>query len=170
MDELINERQKKYTTGECEQITGISMRIIRELCRNQKIISEKIAGEYSVDIDSLKKWQKEHKNYKQPIKFLGDASLAFGDLELDFNTQFKPILSKNKNDEIFDTDKYEYQLQYWIANTGKVFDCDTGIYLKPSIKNGYYYVNLKKGEYQYQHTYIHISTHIYSYFSRLLFL
>lgn len=42
-----------------------------------------------------KEWQEKHLNYTPKPRFLGNPALAFGDLELDFNTNFKPILSKN---------------------------------------------------------------------------
>lgn len=143
------------TTGECEKLTGIKARKIAELCGCGEVDGYKASGAYSVNIKSLKAWQQQHFNYIPKPKFLGNPALVFGDLELDFDTMFKPILSRNKDDEIFRPDRNEYQLQYWITNNGKVFDGDTGTYLKPDIKNTYYYVNLKKSETKYEHLYIH---------------
>lgn len=144
------------TTGKCEQITGIKAKKIMKLCNDGEIASYKTkSNRHMVDIDSLKEWQDKHPTYMQKPTFLGNPLLVFGNLELDFDTCFKPILSKNKDDEIFDLNRNEYKLQYWITNNGKVFDSDTGIYLKPNIKNEYYYVNLKKGESKYEHVYIH---------------
>lgn len=158
------------TTGECEKITGIKARKVAELCGGSEVEGYKTkSNTYMVNVDSLKEWQEKHLNYIPKPKFLGNPTLIFGDLELDFETHFKPILSKNKDDEIFDSYRHEYKLQYWVTSNGDVFDCDTGIYLKPDIKNGYYYVNLKKGidynyqdgesdqegESKYEHVYIH---------------
>lgn len=157
------EKEKTYiTTGECEKLTGIKARKVAELCAGGKVDGYKTkSNTYMVDIDSLIEWQEKHLNYIPKPKFLGNSALIFGDLELDFDTQFKPILSKNKDDEIFYPNRNEYQLQYWITNNGKVFDCDTGTYLKPDIKNNYYYVNLKKSESKYKHFYIHYGVAYY---------
>lgn len=151
------EKEKTYlSTGECEKLTGIKARKIAELCHGGEVDGYKSkSNTYVVNVDSLKEWQEKRINYIPKPKWLGDPALVFGDLELDFNTNFKPILSRNKDNEIFYPDRNEYQLQYWITNDGKVFDCDTGTYLQPDIKNTYYYVNLKKSESKYEHAYIH---------------
>lgn len=143
------------TTGECEKITGIKARKIAELCNGGEVEGYKTSGVYWVNISSLYQWQNTHLNYIRKPKFMGNPALIFGDLELDFNTHFKPILSRNKDDEIFNLDKNECLLQYWITNTGKVFDCSTGTYLTPDIKSSYNYVNLKKANGKYEHAYIH---------------
>lgn len=149
-------KEKEYlTTGKCEKTTGIKARKIAELCYCGEVDGYKKSGAYMVNIDSLKEWQEKHLNYIPKPKFLGNPSLAFGDLEIDFETQFKPILSKNKDDEIFQPERNEYQLKYWVTNNGKVFDCDTGVYLRPDVKNGYHYVNLKRDGNHYEHVYIH---------------
>lgn len=154
---MINEQEKTYlSTNECEKLTGIRARKIAELCGGGKIDGYKTKSNiYMININSLKEWQERHLNYAPKPKFLGNPALAFGDLELNFDTCFKPILSKNKDDEIFNPMKNEYRLKYWITNNGKVFDSDVGIYLKPDIKNTYYYVNLQKSESKYEHAYIH---------------
>lgn len=144
------------TTGECEKLTEIKSRKVAELCCGGEVEGYKTkSNTYMVNIDSLKEWQEKHLNYIPKPKWLGNPALVFGNLKLDFDTHFKPILSRNKDDEIFYPDRNEYQLQYWITNDGKVFDCDTGTYLQPDIKNTYYYVNLKKSESKYEHVYIH---------------
>lgn len=155
-------KQIYLTTNECEQITGIKSRKVAELCGGGKVDGYKTKSNiYMVNIDSLKDWQEKHLNYIPKPKFLGDSALAFGDLELDFDTNFKPILSKNKSDEIFYPMRNECQLRYWITNDGKVFDSDVGIYLKPDIKNTYYYVNLKTHDSKQRHFYIHYGVAYY---------
>lgn len=88
-------------------------------------------------------------------RFLGNPNLTFGDLKLNFETMFKPIISYNKDDEIFTPNRNEYKLHYWITNNGDVFSSDTGIYLKPGIKNNYYFVSLKRGHNKFVSVYIH---------------
>lgn len=150
-------RTKKYlTTQECEKITGIKARKVAELCGGGEVKGRKTkANTYLVNIDSLKEWQKTHLNYVAKPKFLGNPALAFGDLKLNFETTFKPILSANKDDEIFNDMKHEYKFRYWITNDGQVFNSDIGVYLKPDIKNTYYYVNLEKKDGKFEHVYIH---------------
>ena len=150
------EEKMYYTTGECEKLTGIKARKVAELCACGEVETE--PGKtipYSVSLDSLLQWQKKHLNYIRKPTFLGNPSLAFGDLKLDFDTCFKPILSKNNVDEIFKPDRNEYRCRYLVSNKGDVFDCDTGVYLKPDIKNTYYYVNLSKDVHDSEHNYIH---------------
>lgn len=150
-------KEKIYlTTGECKKQTGIEARKTAELCAGGQVDGYKTkSNTYMVNINSLKEWQEKHFNHISKPKFLGNPAFVFGNLELEFDTHFKPILSQNKDDEIFNPDRNEYRLQYWITNTGKIYDSDTGIYLKPNIKNTYYYVNLKKDDSKYQHVYIH---------------
>lgn len=158
----MNHEKMFLSTYDCEKETGIKARKIRELCGAGKIEGYKTkSNTYMISVESLQEWQKMNVNYIRKPKFLGDSSLVFGDLELDFDTNFKPILSKNKDDEIFNPMRNEYQLRYWITNNGKVFDCDTGIYLKPDIKNTYYYVKLKRNDTTYQHFYIHYGVAYY---------
>lgn len=95
------------------------------------------------------------KKRKRKIRFLGNPNLTFGDLRLSFDTMFKPVISFNKDDEIFRSDRNEYKLHYWVSNEGDIYNSDTGIYLKPSIKNKYYYVRLKRGYYDFESVYIH---------------
>lgn len=155
-NEYVTKEKLYLTTGECEKLTGIKARKVAELCNGGEVEGHKAkSGTYIVNINSLKEWQNKHLNYIPKPNFLGNPALIFGNLELDFDTHFKPILSHNKDDEIFYLDRNEYQLQYWITNNGKVFDSDVGVYLKPDIKNTYYYVNLKKSESKYEHIYIH---------------
>ncbi|HCI59508.1 MAG TPA: hypothetical protein DE313_01685 [Ruminococcus sp.] len=157
------EKTEKYkSTQECEKLTGIKARKVAELCGGGEIDGYKTkSNTYMVNIDSLQEWQNKHLDYTPKPKFLGNPALAFGDLELDFDTYFKPILSANKDDEIFSPMRNEYQLRYWIANNGRVFDSDVGIYLQPDIKNGYYYVNLKRNHNKYEHFYIHYGVAYY---------
>ncbi|MCQ2744698.1 MAG: HNH endonuclease [bacterium] len=149
-------KKQLLTTGECEKLTGIKARKIAELCACGEIEAVKNGKQYSVCLDSLLKWQDKHLNYVKKPTFLGDSTFAFGDLELDFDTLFKPILSYKNADEIFQPNRNEYRLRYLISNTGKVFDVDTGVYLKPEIKNGYYSVNLSKTAFDLEHKYVHI--------------
>lgn len=159
---LMNDKEKYISTQECEKITGIKARKVAELCGGREIDGYKTnSNTYMVNIDSLREWQNKHLDYTPKPRFLGNPALAFGNLELDFDTHFKPILSANKDDEIFSPMRNEYQLRYWITNNGKVFDSDVGIYLQPDIKNTYYYVNLKKSESKYKRVYIH---HLVAYY------
>lgn len=148
--------KKYFTTAECVRKTGVSPEKIRTLCKTKEVKHKKTkTGSYLINIDSLRLWQENHLNYKQKPQWLGNPSLVFGNLELNFDTLFKPVLSTNNADEIFDPQRNEFHLQYWISNTGKVFDSDTGVYLNPDIKNGYYYVNLQRKKNESEHVYIH---------------
>ncbi len=148
--------QTYVPVAEAVEQTGIDYRKLMRL-RHQDLIdtAKNDNGQVVVNVESVEAWKDKNIPSCRKPKFLGNPALAFGDLQLDFDTHFKPILSQNKAEEIFQPDRNELRLQYWITNTGKVFSADVGVYLQPDIKNTYQYVNLKTAENKYDHFYVH---------------
>lgn len=152
----MNNKKTYIPIEEVAAQTGIKYKKLLDLRYNGEIESIKEAnGRVLINTDSVIAWKDKNLTYCKKPKFLGNPALVFGDLELDFETCFKPILSQNKADEIFNPGRNELRMQYWVTNTGRVYDAYTGVYLKPDIKNKYYYVNLKRSEKEYNHYYIH---------------
>lgn len=128
---------------------GLNPNKIRDLCKMGALRHERTSGgRYFVNIDDLKKFVQ----LKFPERLCYESiphnqMLVFGALYTDLDTNWKPILSAHNWNEIFDSERHEYNCQYWISNDGYIFNAFTrNLMGTKSDRKGYICVNLEKGK------------------------
>lgn len=121
---LLQEANKYMPVADCAKAVGESPVKLRELCHSGTIDSKRTVGNrWLVNLESLEKYL----NKNRPKLSQKDKTLSvFGGLYSEFNVNWKPILSRNNDHEIFYEDRYELDSQYWISDDGTVFNCNTG--------------------------------------------
>lgn len=132
---------KTITTEEAALQFGLSARKIRDLCESHLIDCFKSDRKWHIDPDSLEIYLTS--THRTREIFLGDKRYAFGNISVDMDEVLKPVASALFGD-IFDPCVYEFDSQYLVSNKGNVYSCKTGIMMRPSLRNGYPYVNLMK--------------------------
>lgn len=109
---------------DCGKIVGLSTDQIRKLCRNGLVEAKRTAGKrWMVKVESLENYLLKN---RPKVKQSDNGLSVFGGLYSEFDVNWKPILSRNNDHEIFDSDRYEMDYQYWIGDNGIIYNGSTG--------------------------------------------
>lgn len=133
---MLQDASEYKSTADCCKMFGLSSYQIRKLCRNGLVEAKQSAGNrWIVNVESLEKYLLKNRH---KVKHSDNGLSVFGGLYSDFNVNWKPILSRNNDHEIFYEDRYELDCQYWISDDGTVFNCNTGHIAAPDIDSDKY--------------------------------